>query len=1420
MILTLVAAGQLSAQALTFDLAGNGTNTNGFYYWQDGANWNQGGTLPGTADSARLRSAGKEKVFLTGDQSVSTLAVAVGTAGQVGGLSKLSLSTYLFMSDCTLDIRGSVSVVVSNRIRFGGASQAIILHDNAHLDARVGIDSQNTRFSITMNGNSVFDHLIAPSIGSNSIAAGSSFVLNGSSAVNANTLTALELHDVWMVKNTRFYLNDAATMTLQVSTGNVSNIASYLSSGYFQIKGSSNAVRGVDYAYDDDTGILKVLSPSASHVTNGLVLYMDASESGNDPSNYWKPISGGSANSLAGYLYGCGQMHKPYLKSDPVSGGHLWYYRIEADSTGGGQIGGFGSEVNFDYDRDFTVEAWIRTTENCPEPVNGRGVVFSDKSGSTGYRFGVRNDGTGKYYMELLMRDTTGPVLTAFRGTGVSGCAFGTWYHVVATYDGRTGDGPIIKFYKDGVSAGSYTGAYEDSRDPDFIPEFNSAAIGAKTFGTGGYYFDGDIAKVRVYNRILDATEVQQNYNENLRAEAGIAPSNTISDPGYVPPVENLDQSYPTYTQGPHREKMKYLPVSRRRTVFIDPDLYFCRVDVCKTLSGKLVCTFLAANDHSGSLFSNVVVSESPDNGHTWTFYRTIMYGSYDLPKIQCLSDGRLVITVRGGPINWSYDEGATWIQAPYPEGTDKMRELSNGDLVIPAQRFRSAGSPNEELEETLRRSYDNGISWWPIPDVVQSAYRKFFDEGSVWELPNRKLAAYCREDNYRYYPMFLNFSTDFGHTWTSPQMSPLFGHRPAGGNLAGGRTLLTYRQIGGDVGYVAWLGSPEQDRNVFPIVARDIENRINLQADRIVMNSGAGDNAATMYTMPPTSTPADRIVMETEMRCLMAGADGCVICPGVVFNMDPAAGRVYLREDTGIGFSVNVTEFHTYKFDRNGSWLKVWCDGVLQIDRDISSVMAMTDPSIILDANTRPGMYIRAENGRNVLFGNWPYYRWSANFYRNNTAHSEWKSMKVDVYAEEFPSYHWQWDATSGVYPDQYLRDRQIMLETEGSYKQSDCGYGSWVQLDDGTILVMNYTRGDGRDMPVQTKPFIRSYFLYEEDFVIPSNDEMLYLNANAPGGDSANVWEPVTGSGGTLYKAGAVSNPVLQIENGRSYYHFDNAPQSGGGVKEFSTEMNFNYDSDFTIEAWIRPQKSQGTAGRMSVFGNQLQNGCGYRLTAREGADSKFLIEFEMRDNAGTGEEEAQYDVRSKAVADMNTWCHIVAVSDGTAEQVPNMKIYINTIGQEIDDYRSIWVPPTGKRDFIMDGQVPVIGMRGAGTASLDDDTKYWFGGDIAMVRVYNKALTAAEIVDAYRTSSLSALSLERPQITHFTCSANAGFILSGHGSAGQPYRVFAATNLMLPLSNWTVLGTGAFAGGTFSFTDEQATNYPQRFYRLETP
>jgi hypothetical protein len=73
----------------------------------------------------------------------------------------------------------------------------------------------------------------------------------------------------------------------------------------------------------------------------------------------------------------------------------------------------------------------------------------------------------------------------------------------------------------------------------------------------------------------------------------------------------------------------------------------------------------------------------------------------------------------------------------------------------------------------------------------------------------------------------------------------------------------------------------------------------------------------------------------------------------------------------------------------------------------------------------------------------------------------------------------------------------------------------------------------------------------------------------------------------------------------------------------------------------------------------------------------------------------------------------------------------------------------------------------------------------------------------------------------LTNITKLGNGSFQFGFANLSGPAYTVLASTNVAAPSDTWFNLGPAVEAPpGTFQFTDPQATNYPQRFYRVRSP
>jgi len=101
---------------------------------------------------------------------------------------------------------------------------------------------------------------------------------------------------------------------------------------------------------------------------------------------------------------------------------------------------------------------------------------------------------------------------------------------------------------------------------------------------------------------------------------------------------------------------------------------------------------------------------------------------------------------------------------------------------------------------------------------------------------------------------------------------------------------------------------------------------------------------------------------------------------------------------------------------------------------------------------------------------------------------------------------------------------------------------------------------------------------------------------------------------------------------------------------------------------------------------------------------------------------------------------------------------------------------------------------------------------------------ALATVFVNGIQSTSSIVNISVPVPtefKLTGATKSTNGPFSLTFTNSVGAIFGVLATTNLSLPQTNWTALGSVTeVSPGQFQFADTQATNNPQRFYEVRSP
>jgi hypothetical protein len=99
--------------------------------------------------------------------------------------------------------------------------------------------------------------------------------------------------------------------------------------------------------------------------------------------------------------------------------------------------------------------------------------------------------------------------------------------------------------------------------------------------------------------------------------------------------------------------------------------------------------------------------------------------------------------------------------------------------------------------------------------------------------------------------------------------------------------------------------------------------------------------------------------------------------------------------------------------------------------------------------------------------------------------------------------------------------------------------------------------------------------------------------------------------------------------------------------------------------------------------------------------------------------------------------------------------------------------------------------------------------------MATVFVNGIPSASSILLIAPASTAIILLRQPSL------ANGAFQFGFTNTPGAVFTALATTNLSLPSNNWTVLGSATeIADGQFQFTDPQAANKPQRFYRVRSP
>jgi hypothetical protein len=168
------------------------------------------------------------------------------------------------------------------------------------------------------------------------------------------------------------------------------------------------------------------------------------------------------------------------------------------------------NNANLHFVTPFSISAWIYLT------AYSYGMIINDYAGSyRGYIFLMRNNGVLEFQVGRLSDTTVSSAISSVLNLN-------TWYYVVGVYDGVK---PIVYVNAVGVNGSSYS---------PIEAEAGTIVLG-KALWWSGYYFNGVIDEVRIYNRDLSAAEIQQDFqngpdfSSNLLAKVPMGTTQVIT---------------------------------------------------------------------------------------------------------------------------------------------------------------------------------------------------------------------------------------------------------------------------------------------------------------------------------------------------------------------------------------------------------------------------------------------------------------------------------------------------------------------------------------------------------------------------------------------------------------------------------------------------------------------------------------------------------------------------------------------------------------------------------------------------------------------------------------------------------------------------------------------------------------------------
>ena len=499
--------------------------------------------------------------------------------------------------------------------------------------------------------------------------------------------------------------------------------------------------------------------------------------------------------------------------------------------------------------------------------------------------------------------------------------------------------------------------------------------------------------------------------------------------------------------------------------IWRSPGRFTKNPDIIALPTGRLMLVYADTEAHRSYEDQVLTLLASDDEGRTWSKHREVARADlrkgderFITPRLSRLDDGRLVVIIDhdnnsqfhedqppGNWLYWSHDNGDTWSAAQKPHimgfEPDRILDLPDGRLGTTSHLMRGE---TQEFAHILSASDDGGTSWHEAATIAYDGYHRFC-EGALVLLDNpdaaggQELACVLRENHHAGIPSFVTFSHDSGRTWSRPEMCPFAFDRPYAKQLPDSRVLVTGRHVNGPLGTYAWCGDLKAEAGAYQVGGPRRKYVARLVDDALVIDNLPG-HEARYCLLPPESVRSEvnmEATLKVEGRPGQAAAFMAISHIGVVLQV--AVDGVWTLQGSDLHKAIDMSSYRTVTLHHRRGLLRVEVDGETVINQSV------------LREGTPTGDSRRA--------GPLSHY---THFGQPQTGgRSHWRQVSYSVRNPNLDDFSWSWEAADGEYPDEYQRKRMIQIHGNhpGQLPWPDHGYSSWLMLDDGRIMFVDYT-------------------------------------------------------------------------------------------------------------------------------------------------------------------------------------------------------------------------------------------------------------------------------------------------------------------------------------------------------------------------